>query len=201
MLIHSFDFGPLHSLFMSGEWEKVTELFVDAANGLINGGAQGIVICANFPHLVADAVQGRLGDIPILHIADFTGAAIKKAGKQRVGLLGAKPVMEEAFIKGRIQQKYNIEVLVPEKQSDRNEVHSEMMGSLPKGDITPEVKLSLRRHAQKLVERGAEGLILGSTDLGFALKPGDVDVPLFDTNQIHAEGIAGWVLGEDLYQP
>ena len=196
ILIHSFDFGPLLPLFLKGEWDSVTELFVEAADGLIKAGAQAIVICANFPHMVADRVQERLGDIPILHIADFTGAAIKKTGKQRVGLLGAKPVMEEAYIKERIRRKYGIEVLVPEAQNDRDDVHHTMMESLPSGNITSEVKMLLRRHAQNLISRGAEGLILGSTDLGFAIKPGDVSVPLFDTNQIHAQGIAEWILRE-----
>lgn len=195
LLLHSFNFHPLLKLMQAGAWDEVTRTFVSAAKGLEAAGAEGLVICANFPHKVAEEVEGLI-KIPLLHIADFTGQAIKDAGARKVGLLGAKAVMEQPYIKGRISQKFGIEVLVPEEQVIRDAIHQELMATLPSGKVTPEIRTLLIQQAQSLVSQGAEGIILGSTDLGFALKEGDVNVPLFDTNYIHAKGIAEWVLGE-----
>ena len=198
ILMHSFDFGPLFPLLVGNEWDQVAAIFVESAEALITAGAKGIVICANFPHMVADRLAAEIGSVPLLHIADFTGAAIQNAGKRKVGLLGMKLVMEAPYIRERIQQQYGIEVLIPEPESERDEIYRMLLETLPTGNITEEVKNLIKNNAETLIKRGAEGIILGSTDLGFVLKPGDVNVPLFDTNQIHADGVADWILNKNI---
>ena len=157
------------------------------------GGAQALLICANYPHKVADEVEKQSG-LELLHIADFTAKEIVDSNKRKVGLLGTKMVMEEGYIKDRMKKKYGVDVLIPSSQSVRNELHEEFMNNLPSGKVSDRLREVLIRTTREMIDDGAEGLILGSTDLAFALEPEDVDVPLFDTNELHAKGVAEWLI-------
>lgn len=153
------------------------------------------MICANYPHKVADQVS-ELSGLPVLHIADFTAAEILRKGQRKVGLLGTKAVMEEGYIKDRMKKEYGVEVCVPEDQETRDKIHAELMENLPSGRVSNELREILISSAREMVdEHGAQGIILGSTDLAFALKPEDVEVELFDTNKLHARGVAEWMMG------
>ena len=191
-IMHSFNFHPILEAMNHGDWDSVADDFIAAAKHMKAAGAQGLVICANYPHKIADRVEGRSG-LPVLHIADFTAQEIICSGKRRVGLLGTKMVMEEDYIKGRMRRS-GVDVIVPAEQNVRDYIHSELMSNLPSGKVTEELRKSLIDASNALIDEGAEGVILGSTDLAFALKSDDVDVPLFDTKMIHAEGVARWVL-------
>ena len=195
VILHSFNFHPILEAMNRGEWDWVTAQFVSAATHMKASGAQGLVICANYPHKVADVVEEQSG-LELLHIADFTAREIVKHKIRKVGLLGMKMVMEEGYIKERIMRKYGIEVIVPAQQQVRDKVHEELMGALPNGVVTEELQNFLVQVSEELVRDGAEGIILGSTDLAFALKSDHVRVPLFDTNKIHATRVASWLLGD-----
>ncbi|QDS73293.1 hypothetical protein FKW77_005208 [Venturia effusa] len=193
LLLHSYDFDPILSLMLAGNWEEVTSIFTTSAISFKNQGAKGLVICANYPHKIADEVEERSG-LDVLHIADFTAQAVLKAGCKKVGLLGTKNVMEESYIKDRISSNFEIEVIVPSDQKTRDRVHQTLVATLTRGIVNEEIQALLVECARSLIERGAEGIILGSTDLAFALKREDVSVPLFDTNELHARGVAEWMI-------
>ena len=195
LILHSFNFHPLLAAMNQGHWDVVADRFVDAASHMKAAGAEGLVICANYPHKIADVVEQRSG-MHVLHIADLTAEEIVRCGKRKVGLLGMKMVMEEDYIKGRMKERYGIDVLVPLEQDARDSIHNELMSNLPSGRVTPELRRLLIQSSRAMIDDGAEGIILGSTDLAFALKPDDVEVPLFDTNLVHAEGVARWLLGD-----
>lgn len=154
-----------------------------------------MVICANYPHKIAHEVEKRSG-LEVLHIADFTARDVLKIGCWKVGLLGTKNVMEESYVKGRIASEFGVEVIVPAAREMRNRLHETPVTTLTKGIVNEEIRKLLVGCAEELVERGAEGIILGSTDLAFALKKEDLSVPLFDTNELHAKGVAEWMIEE-----
>lgn len=195
LLLHSYNFDPILSLMLTGKWEEVTSIFTTSAISFKNQGAKGLVICANYPHKIADEVEKESG-LEVLHIADFTAEAVLKTGCNKVGLLGTKNVMEESYIKVRMTSKFGVEVIVPAAQETRDRVHETLVATLTKGIVNEEIRALLIGCAKDLIERGAEGIILGSTDLAFALKKEDVSVPLFDTNELHAEGVAEWMIEE-----
>lgn len=195
LLLHSYNFDPILSLMLTGKWEEVTAIFTTSAISFKSQGAKGLVICANYPHKIADEIEKRSG-VEVLHIADFTAQAVLKAGCNKVGLLGTKNVMEESYIKGRMTSNFGVEVIVPAAQETRDRVHETLVATLTKGIVNEEIRALLIGCAKELIEGGAEGVILGSTDLAFALKKEDVSVPLFDTNELHAQGVAEWMIEE-----
>ncbi|KAF2487777.1 Asp/Glu racemase [Neohortaea acidophila] len=193
IILHSFNFQPLLENMNAGRWGSVIDLFTSAIHPMKAAGAEAFVICANYPHKVADEVVEKSG-LPVLHIADFTATKILRRKKRKVGLLGAKAVMEEGYIKDRMRDKFGVEVLVPDEQSIRDRIHEALVKNLTRGVVTKELRELLISSAEKMIDDGAEGIILGSTDLAFALKPEDVDVELFDTNLLHAKGVGEWVI-------
>ncbi|KAF2169026.1 hypothetical protein M409DRAFT_21037 [Zasmidium cellare ATCC 36951] len=193
LLLHSFNFQPLLEHMNQGRWDSVVEIFASALSHMKAAGAEAFVICANYPHKVAERVS-ELSSLEFLHIADFTAEEILRKGQRRIGLLGTRMVMEEGYIKDRMRDKFGVEVLVPEDQETRDRVHSELMDNLPSGRVSSELREILIGSARRMVEQGAQGIVLGSTDLAFALKPEDLDVVLFDTNVLHAKGVAEWMI-------
>jgi len=184
-LMFSFDFAEIEELQHAGNWEEATRRMVKAAQDLERGGASFVLICTNTMHKMAAEVQAGIG-IPLLHIADPTGEEIKRHGMKRIGLLGTRYTMEHDFYKGRLTKEFGLEVLVPEEE-DRRIVHDIIYDELCLGEIKKESKdkyLAIIRH---LHERGAEGVILGCTEIGLLVHQSDINLPLFDTTRIHAE--------------
>lgn len=194
LFMYSANQEQMLQLAAAGDWDGFADIYVDAANALIAGGAQAIVICALLAHKAADRIEARI-TVPLLHLSDFVGGEIKSRGFVKVAILGTKVAMEGEFVKDRILQNYGVEVLVPDAE-DRKRVNAGIFNELTTGKVRPETKEMFLRVARKLLDQGAQGLILGSTDLGFVIREEDVGVPLFDTAKIHALGVAKWALRE-----
>ena len=183
-LMWSLAFGAIEALQHAGRWDGAAALMVDAAQRLERGGADFILICTNTMHRMADAVQAAIG-IPLLHIADPTAERIKAAGLSRAGLLGSAFTMEQAFYKGRLRDRFGLDVLVP-GDADRALVHRVIYDELVQGRVEPASRDAYRGVIARLVERGAEAVILGCTEVMLLVRPEDSPVPLFDTTTIHA---------------
>lgn len=183
-LMWSFDFEEIKRLQHEGEWERLAEAMKEAALRLERGGADFIVVCTNTMHRLADAISASVG-IPLLHIADPTAEKIKASGFERVGLLGTAFTMEQDFYKGRLQQRYGLDVLVPD-EDDRRIVHEIIYKELVLGQVRPESRQAYRKIIARLIERGAQCIILGCTEIMLLVKAEDSAVPLFDTTTIHA---------------
>lgn len=191
-LMWSFDFAEVEALQHTGRWDDATALMIEATRRLERGGADVVVICTNTMHRMADAVQAAIG-IPILHIADPTAERIQAAGLGRVGLLGTAFTMEQDFYKGRLVSRHGLEVLVPE-EADRAAVHRIIYDELVQGRVEPASRAAYREIIARLVDRGAEAIILGCTEIMLLVKPEDSPVPLFDTTAIHAEAAVEYSL-------
>ena len=183
-LLWSFDFAEIALLQRLGDWDRQEKLLIDAAQRLELAGAAVLLICTNTLHKVAQGVQAAV-QIPLLHIADPTGQAVAAAGLRKVGLLGTAFTMEQAFFKDRLGQ-FGFEVLVPEPD-DRALVHRIIYEELVAGQIHEAARAAYREVIARLVEAGAEGVILGCTEIMLLIGPQDSAVPLFDTVQLHAE--------------
>lgn len=164
---------------------------IDAAKKLEDGGADFIVLCCNTAHTLAEKIQDKI-NIPLLHIADATADKIKSMKIKNVGLLGTKFTMEADFYKKRLEEKHGLKVIVPQEPEIENV--SKDINKICLGKTNPQVKKSLINIINKLIERGAEGIILGCTEIDLVIKQEDVKVPLFDTTRIHAETAAQYSL-------
>lgn len=193
-LLWSFDFAEIERLQHEGDWDGLTARMTDAARRLEAAGAGVLLICTNTMHKMADAVQAAVG-VPLLHIADPTAAAVKAAGIRRVGLLGTAFTMEEDFYRGRLERLHGLEVLTPGK-GDRAIVHRIIYEELVAGRIRPESRTAYHGVIARLIEDGAEGIILGCTEIMLLVHPEDSVVPLFDTTTLHARAAVQLALDE-----
>ena len=191
LVLHSVDFAEIEALQHAGDWDAAGAILVGAAWGLHAAGAEGLVICTNTMHLVAPAIEAAV-DIPLLHIADATAARIRDAGLSRVALLGTRFTMERDFYRQRIEAA-GIGVIVPDA-AQRDVVHRVIYEELCLGRILDASRDAYRAIIDDLVAKGAEGVILGCTEIGLLVGEGDATVPLFDTTRIHAEAAADWAL-------
>ncbi|KMY32991.1 aspartate racemase [Lysinibacillus xylanilyticus] len=182
-LLHSVDFAEVERYQVRGEWDKAGKLLGDVALSLEKGGAEFIIICTNTMHKVIEYIEEKL-NIPILHIAEATAKQIKKSNINKVGLLGTKFTMEQDFYKSRIESN-GIRVLVP-NSSERDVVHKVIYDELCLGNIQQSSRDYYKKVIKSLVDEGAEGIILGCTEIGLLVKQEDSEVPLFDTTVIHA---------------
>ena len=183
-LMYSVDFAEVEKLQREGRWDEATECMRDAARRLEKGGADFVVICTNTMHRMADEVQESIG-IPILHVVDAAAQVVKKRGLHSVGLLGTRFTMEEDFYRGRLAARHSLEVSIPDAP-DRELVHRVIYDELVVGELKPASKKHFLRIVDGLVQRGAQGIVLGCTEIGLLIKDGDCAVPLFDTTRIHA---------------
>jgi aspartate racemase len=183
-LMVSVDFEGIKRCQHKGDWESLAEAMKKAAQRLERGGAEFIVLCTNTMHRVADAISSAV-NIPLLHIADPTAERIKAAGFQRIGLLGTAFTMEQDFYKGRLQQHHGLDVIVPD-EDDRRIVHEIIYKELVLGIVKPDSRQAYREIIARLIERGAQGIILGCTEIMLLVRDEDSAVPLFDTTTIHA---------------
>jgi len=184
ILMWSLDFEPIEHLQHKGDWAALAEEMAAGARRLENGGADFLVLCTNTLHRLAGDIT-RAVSIPLLHIADPTGAAVVAAGVNRVGLLGTRFTMEQAFYKDRLKDSFGLEVLVPD-EADRTVVHDIIYRELIAGVVSEASRQAYRAVIARLVEHGAEAIILGCTEIMLLVKPKDSTVPLFDTTTLHA---------------
>ena len=178
------DFADVEHLQHLGEWEGLAGLMVRAARQVEAGGGDFIVLCTNTMHKLAGSIEAAVG-IPLLHIADAVGAAVREAGQRRVALLGTRFTMEESFYADRIRERFGIEVLTPPEES-RQVVHDVIYGELCHGAIRCESREQYRRIIAEMASRGAEGVILGCTEIGLLITAADSPLPVFDSTVLHA---------------
>lgn len=193
LLMYSFDFQEIKNLQHDDKWDELAEKMVQTAKNLKEAGADFIAICSNTMHKMAELIE-READIPLLHIADPAGEAIVAQGLSKVALLGTAFTMEQPFYQQRLQDKFGLEIVIPDEK-DRNVVHSVIYDELVKGIITEKS----RRHYVEIIKRlaggGAQGVILGCTEIMLLVKPEDSPIPLFDTTALHAQKAVEWALG------
>ncbi len=189
----SVDFAEVEELQRLGRWAEATDQMIAAARRAEAGGADFLVICTNTMHKMAGEVE-RAVKIPLLHIADATAEKVKERGINKVGLLGTRFTMEEDFYRGRLEQKFGLVVLVP-GEAERLLVHRVIYAELVVGKIVAASREAYRRVIAGLVAAGAEGIILGCTEIGLLVKDSDSPVPLFDTTRLHAEAAVAFALG------
>jgi aspartate racemase len=191
-LMLSVDFAEIEAMQRSGEWVLATRAMISAAQSLEAGGADFVIICTNTMHKMADELAESI-HIPLLHIADAAADQIKAQGLHKVGLLGTRFTMEEGFYKDRLAQKHGLDVLIPGK-ADREIVHHVIYDELVLGRIEPGSRTEYLRIIDGLVQRGAEGIVLGCTEIGLLVKQADCAIPLFDTTLLHAEAAVAYAL-------
>ena len=192
IVLYSVDFAEIERLQHQGDWEAAGSVLANAAQALEHAGADFIVLCTNTMHKVAAAIEAAVA-IPLLHIADPTAAEIRKVGLSRIGLLGTSFTMEQDFYRGRLAEQHGIEMFVPD-QDDRDLVHRVIYEELCLGRVQDASRRAYRDVMRRLVERGAQGIILGCTEISLLVGERDASVPLFDTTAIHAAAAADWAL-------
>jgi aspartate racemase len=191
-LMYSLDFHEIEHYQHLDNWDAATALMIDGAQRVERGGAECLVICTNTMHKMAEDVQAAI-DIPIIHIADATAQRVRDAGIQHIGLLGTAFTMEHDFYKGRLIDHFGLNVHIP-NDDDRVIVHRVIYDELVLGTINPSSRAQYRKIMAKLVEGGAQGVILGCTEIELLVQPEDTQVPQFPTTQIHAEAAVAWAL-------
>lgn len=183
--LYSVNFEQIEKLQHQGKWDETAQILSGAAQSVEKGGADFLLICTNTMHKVAPEIEAHLG-IPILHIADATAQALLARGIRKVGLLGTRFTMEQDFYKGRLVEKYGIDVVTPD-QDDRNTIHDIIYQELCLGVIKADSRSAYVRIIDKLRQQGAEAVILGCTEIALLVQQQHTDVPLFDTTAIHAQ--------------
>ncbi|GAO42505.1 aspartate/glutamate racemase family protein [Flavihumibacter petaseus] len=191
-LIYSFNYGDIKRNNDSNDWDKTFQMLSKAALHLQDSGASAIILCANTMHNIADRLQAVI-QIPLIHIATVTAAAIEKSGCRKVALLGTKFTMELDFFRSKLFAG-GIEVLIPGEE-DRAFIHQTIFDELGKGIVTAETKARYLTIIRELIAKGADSVILGCTELPLVVLPEDVNVPLFDTTQLHAQAAIDFALG------
>ncbi len=192
IILCSVDFGPIEKLQHSGKWQEIAERLSVAASCIESGGADFLLVCTNTMHRVAPEIEEAI-NIPLIHIADATAEVLLTKGIENVGLLGTSFTMEQDFYKGRLQEKYGLQVMVPD-EDDRKVVHRIIYDELCRGQIRKESKQKYLRIIDTLVANGAEAVILGCTEIGMLVNRADTEVSLLDTTVIHAEKAVSYAL-------
>jgi len=191
-MMYSVDFAEIEKLQHAGDWEALTQSMIIAAKQVEKGGADLLVICTNTMHKMAPEVAAAI-DIPLLHIADATASAIKAQHLNTVGLLGTRFTMEGNFYRGKLEKDPGLKVLIPDDE-ERESVHRIIYDELVKGIIREESRKVYLDVIAGLKSRGAEGVILGCTEIPLLVKQEDVSLPIFDTTTIHARAAVDWSL-------
>ncbi len=185
VVLVSVDFAEIEELQHKGDWEKTAQILSGSARALETAGADFLIICTNTMHIVAPQISAAIS-IPVLHIADATAHALKSDGISRVGLLGTRFTMEQPFYRNRLEEKFDIEVVVPNEEGRRT-VHDVIYRELCLGEIREESKEQILAIIDALEKQGAEAVILGCTEIALLVKQYDTGVPLYDTTAIHAQ--------------
>lgn len=192
ILLHSVDFHEIELCQSQGDWQKAGEILAQAAVGLQQAGAEGIVLCTNTMHKVADAIETAC-DVPFLHIADATGRAISEQNMSNVALLGTRYTMEQDFYRGRLQQEFGISTLIPE-QDERQKINQIIFDELCLGEFSEASRDYYLGVIDELARQGAEGVIFGCTEIGLLVPAQLSPLPVFDTAAIHAADAVAFML-------
>jgi aspartate racemase len=192
VVLYSVDFHEIERLQHAGDWDAAGLLLAGAARALAAAGADCLVLCTNTMHKVAAAIESAVS-IPLLHIADPTGAQIQQAGWHTVGLIGTRFTMEQDFYRDRLRERHGLHVLVPEA-AERDTVHRVIYEELCLGRIEPASREAYEKVMAQLVAQGAQAIILGCTEISLLVGTADASVPLLDTTAIHARSAAEWAL-------
>jgi aspartate racemase len=196
LVLVSVDFHDIEVLQSAGEWDEAGRILADAARSLEAAGSDCVVLATNTMHKVAPQIEVAVS-IPLLHIADATGDAIRRRGLSTVGLLGTRFTMEEEFYRTRLAGRFGIEALVPDA-ADRTYVNGVIYSELCCGIIADESRARFVEIIRRLAERGAEGVILGCTEIPLLVSAADVALPLFDTGELHAAAAVAFALGAEI---
>ncbi len=192
IVLYSVDFGPLEKLLQAGDWEGTAKILVEAAQRIQAAGADFLLICTNTMHKVAANIE-RAIDLPLLHIADATAEVLVDRGVKKAGLLGTAYTMEDDFYKGRLKQKFGLDILVPGAE-DRKILNRIIFEELCQGKIIHQSKTQFLRIINELAVDGAEGVILGCTEIGMLVDQNDTRIQLYDTTEIHAKKAVDYAL-------
>jgi len=193
LLLLSIDFEPIEELQGRGDWAGMAKLMGEWARRLEAAGAEGLVICTNTMHRLADSVTGAVS-VPLIHIADATAGAIKEKGLATVGLLGTRYTMEMDFYRGRLVKEHGLKVLIPEEPG-RTAVHDIIYRELAQGVVREGSRQAYVEVIRGLERRGAQGVILGCTEIPLLIKAADSPIPVFDTTALHAAAAVDFALG------
>jgi len=195
LILWSFDFNEIAALQSSGNWAAATAKMVQAGRALKQAGAEALVICTNTMHKLAPELEVQAG-LPVLHIADSAAQAIKAAAISKVGLLATRFTMEHDFYRDYLRINHGVEVIVPD-DSGRTIVHDVIYNELCQGVVRPESKQQYQEIMASLYARGAQGIVLGCTEIGMLISPADTDLPIFDTTPLHAQYALKYIFGEE----
>ena len=191
-LIYSFNYADIKKNNENNDWDSTFNMLLKASRFLKQGGAEAIVLCANTMHFIADRLEAAI-DLPIIHIATATAVEIEKQELKKVGLLGTKFTMELDFFKDKLLAK-GIEAIIPKSEEDKDFIHTTIFEELGKGLVTDETKKRYLEIANQLIKDGADGIILGCTEIPLVIKPGELSVPIFDTALIHSKAAVDFQL-------
>lgn len=191
-IMDSVDFAEIEKLQHKGDWDTLNKVMVTCAKNLENAGAELLILCTNTMHLCSNEIIENT-NIPFLHIAQATGKEIKKQQLKTVLLLGTKFTMEKDFLKEILIKDFNVQVIIPNK-SDREIVHKIIYDELVQGKIRETSKKEYQRIINKAIKDGAQGVVLGCTEIPLLIKGSDVAIPIFDTTKIHAESAVAFAL-------
>lgn len=200
LLLHSVDFAPIAALQAAGDWDQAADLLSQAAQGLQRAGAQGLLLATNTMHLVAARIEADSG-LPLLHIADATGAALQAAGLQRVALLGTRFTMEDdRIVRARLQQQFGLAVSVPGAE-DRALMHRVIYEELCRGVVADVSRAAVVAIIDRQRSEGAQAVILGCTEIGLLIDAACSPLPIFDTTVLHAVVAVDWMLDPERQTP
>ena len=193
-VMYSVDFHQIEQMQAAGDWATATKAMVEAGRLVQSGGAGCLLICANTMHLMAEEVQAAI-DIPLLHIADATAGAVRASSIRSVALLGTRYTMEQDFYRGRLEDRHELEVLIPDA-ADRQIIHDVIYDELVQGTVKDRSRREFLRIIETLVNSGAQGVIAGCTEIELLVGPEHVSVPYFPTTRLHALAAVEWSLAD-----
>ena len=194
LIIRSFNFADIEALQVDGKWDEAGQVLANAAICLADAGADAIIVCTNTMHRLADVIQSAVS-IPLLHIADATAAAVKASGIDVVALLGTSYTMELDYYVGRLRTMHGLTVIVPD-EPDRTTIHRVIYEELVRGIINPKSKSEYLAIIDRLLAKGAVGIISGCTEIELLIQPEDLRVPMFPTAHLHAVAAVDFALAE-----
>lgn len=194
LVLYNLDFDEIQRAQHEDRWDDIATILVDAGNALKRAGADFLVICTNTMHKVADDVEERVG-LPLLHMVDVIGTAVKEREMQRIGLLGTRFLVQGHLYRDRLRDRFAIQVLAPEEE-DIDTVHQIIYSELCAGKTEPSSRRVCADIISRLMNKGAEGIVLGCTELPLLIRPGDTHAPIFDTTRLHAEAAVNLALAE-----
>jgi len=194
LVLYNLDFDEIQRAQHEDRWDYLAGILIDAGNAVERAGADFLLICTNTMHKVAEDVEKEVR-LPLLHITDVIGESVREQGMHRIALLGTKFVMKESFYRGRLREHFSVEVLVPE-EDDIDTIHHIIYDELCEGKINASSRRICCDIIGHLVDQGAQGIVLGCTELPLLIQAGDVSTQIFDTTRLHAEAAVNLALAE-----